>query len=106
MRKGLQGLSRRCGFEVTTADVAALKPQERHIVRLLYGLEYYHHSLNQCGEIFGLTRERIRQLEEVSLRKIVRRAKKGRFRNLKDWIGLEAIETVWPRTIKPEGRPD
>jgi RNA polymerase primary sigma factor len=40
-------------------------------LRLRYGLEVHHpHSLQEIGEILGVSRERIRQLEKQALEKL------------------------------------
>ena len=48
-----------------------LTPREEKVVRLRYGIgEPRHYSLEEIGSQFGLTRERIRQIEIVALRKL------------------------------------
>lgn len=47
-----------------------LEPQERHIVRLLHGIPYGDHTLDEVGAIFDLTRERIRQIQMNVIRRI------------------------------------
>ncbi len=56
-------------------DVAAvlsdLKPREAEVLRLRYGLEGERvHTLKEVGELMGVTRERVRQLEMRALRKL------------------------------------
>jgi RNA polymerase primary sigma factor len=51
--------------------LADLPEREARILRLRFGLETDHaHSLKEIGEIFGLSRERIRQLERIALEKL------------------------------------
>jgi RNA polymerase primary sigma factor len=51
--------------------LADLPEREARILRLRFGLETDHaHSLKEIGEIFGLSRERIRQLERIALAKL------------------------------------
>ncbi|MDX2273643.1 MAG: RpoD/SigA family RNA polymerase sigma factor [Cyanobacteriota bacterium] len=53
------------------AALAELKPIERQILRLRYGLEGSKaYTLREVGEQFDLTRERIRQIEKDALRKL------------------------------------
>lgn len=48
-----------------------LTPREEKIVRMRYGIgEPMHYSLEEIGSQFGLTRERIRQIEIKALRKL------------------------------------
>lgn len=47
-------------------------PRQAHILRLRYGLQGDEagHTLQEVGEMFGLSRERIRQLEKVALERL------------------------------------
>ena len=48
-----------------------LPPREARILRLRFGLENGHnYTLDEVGEKFGLTRERIRQIESKALRRL------------------------------------
>ena len=48
-----------------------LPPREARILRLRFGLENgYNYTLEEVGEKFGLTRERIRQIESKALRRL------------------------------------
>ncbi len=55
-----------------TDDILSSLPErEEKILRLRFGIgEKQDHTLEEIGEIFNLTRERIRQIEERALRKI------------------------------------
>ena len=51
----------------------ALSDKERQVLRLRFGIGNDHeHTLEEIGERFGLTRERIRQIEGSALRKLQR----------------------------------
>ncbi len=57
--------------------LADLPEREAQILRLRFGLETDHpHSLQEIGVLFGLSRERIRQLEKVAL-ETLRRSEGG-----------------------------
>lgn len=51
--------------------LAKLSPREARVLRLRYGLQGHEpHTLKEVGKIFGLSRERIRQLEKGALNKL------------------------------------
>jgi len=53
------------------ACLARLSEREARIIRLRFGLETDHaHSLKEIGDLYGLSRERIRQLEHQALEKL------------------------------------
>jgi RNA polymerase sigma factor (sigma-70 family) len=53
--------------------LASLPAREAMILRLRYGLETDHpHTLQEIGDLLGVSRERIRQLEKVALKKLRR----------------------------------
>jgi len=53
------------------AAVATLPPRERRLIELRYGLhDGQYRTLEEVGHRFGLSRERIRQLEASALRKL------------------------------------
>lgn len=61
-------------------DECGLTGLEKHTIRLLYGVPSRAMTLREVGEIFELSRERIRQIEIFGLNKI-RRIKKVAFRH-------------------------
>lgn len=64
--------------------LATLTPREARILRLRYGLHNGHsHTLEEVGRKFGLTRERIRQIEVEALRRL---RHPRRSRQLKDYL--------------------
>ncbi|MEI8137271.1 MAG: sigma-70 family RNA polymerase sigma factor [Bacteroidota bacterium] len=71
-------------LEITRA-LSTLTEREADVVKLFFGLGGKHaHSLEEIGEKFDLTRERVRQIKE----KAVRRLKHGsRSRLLKSYLG-------------------
>jgi RNA polymerase primary sigma factor len=57
--------------ETTTRVLASLTPREERIVRMRFGLGINSdHTLEEVGQQFVLTRERIRQIEARALRKL------------------------------------
>jgi RNA polymerase primary sigma factor len=57
--------------ETTTRVLASLTPREERIVRMRFGLGMNSdHTLEEIGQQFSVTRERIRQIEAKALRKL------------------------------------
>jgi RNA polymerase primary sigma factor len=50
--------------------LGTLSEQQQKVLRLRFGLDDGEHTLEQIGQRFGLTRERIRQIEAKALRKL------------------------------------
>ncbi len=57
--------------EHVTRALQGLRPRDARVVRLYYGLQgEEEHTLEEIGEMMGVTRERIRQLRDRGLREI------------------------------------
>jgi RNA polymerase primary sigma factor len=56
--------------EATTQVLACLRPREERILRMRFGIGMDSHTLEEVGNQFSVTRERIRQIEAKSLRKL------------------------------------
>lgn len=64
---------------------STLTPREEKVLRLRFGLENGQaRTLEEVGQLFGVTRERIRQIEAKALRKL---RHPSRSRKLKDFMG-------------------
>ena len=64
--------------------LSGLSEREAQVIRLRFGIEDgYAHTLDQIGRTFGVSRERIRQIEERALNKLRHPV---RIRKLKDFI--------------------
>jgi RNA polymerase primary sigma factor len=50
--------------------LATLSEPQRQVLRLRFGLDDGEHTLEEIGQRFGVTRERIRQIEAKALRKL------------------------------------
>ena len=50
--------------------LAQLTPREERILRMRFGIGMPDHTLGQVGKSFGVTRERIRQIEAKALQKL------------------------------------
>ena len=63
-------------FESLQSDLEevmkVLAPREREILKLAFGIGCQEHTLEEIGESFHLTRERVRQLKDKAIRKMSR----------------------------------
>ena len=83
--------------------LATLSPREARIIRLRFGLDNDRpYTLEEVGQKFGLTRERIRQIEGKALRRLRHPC---RSRLLKDYVdpsGSKAFRIPAERAILPD----
>ncbi len=57
--------------EFVTEALAGLTPREQRILRMRFGIgDAGEHTLEEVGKVFGVTRERIRQIEAKALEKL------------------------------------
>src|SRR5690348_2787958 len=71
--------------ETTTRLLASLTPREERIVRMRFGLGMNSdHTLEQVGQQFSVTRERIRQIEAKALRKLRHSSRSRELRSFLD----------------------
>lgn len=61
----------RKGLRIAVAQaLATLDPRERQVLRLRFGFDGEPQTLEEIGTVFGVTRERIRQIEAKALKKL------------------------------------
>jgi RNA polymerase primary sigma factor len=74
--------------EVTDSALQTLSPREQEIVRMRYGLNESgkEYTLQEVGEIFQVTRERIRQIEEKALLKLRSPYRSNKLREFADFM--------------------
>ena len=62
-----------------------LKQREKDVISMYFGIDRdYALTLNEIGEEFGLTRERVRQIKEKAIRRLRHRS---RSRKLRQYLG-------------------
>jgi RNA polymerase primary sigma factor len=67
--------------EETTRVLDALSPREAKVLRLRFGIGVRSdHTLEEVGQVFELTRERIRQIEAQAIRKLRQAHRTGALR--------------------------
>ena len=68
--------------ETTRKVLATLTPREERVLRMRFGIgENSDHTLEEVGQDFEVTRERIRQIEAKALRKLRHPARSKRLRS-------------------------
>ncbi len=68
--------------EATRKVLATLTPREERVLRMRFGIgEHTDHTLEEVGQDFEVTRERIRQIEAKALRKLRHPARSKRLRS-------------------------
>jgi RNA polymerase primary sigma factor len=71
------------GRERTAEVLRGLTPREEQVLRLRFGLGFeQERTLEEVGAVFGVTRERIRQIESTALRKLRHRGNAERLASL------------------------
>ena len=64
--------------------LCTLSPRERDVLRLRFGMDDgRQRTLEEVGQLFGVTRERIRQIEAKALRKL---RHPNRSKRLKEYV--------------------
>jgi RNA polymerase primary sigma factor len=74
--------------EAMQSALLLLSSREQEIIRMRYGLNETgkEHTLQECGEKFQVTRERIRQIEEKALLKLRLRNHSNRLHDFADFV--------------------
>ena len=56
--------------EIDRALDSMLQEREREIIKMFFGIGCQEMTLEEIGDKFGLTRERVRQIKEKAIRKL------------------------------------
>lgn len=71
--------------ETTTRVLASLTPREERVLRMRFGIGMHtDHTLEEVGQQFSVTRERIRQIEAKALRKLKHPSRSRQLRSFLD----------------------
>jgi RNA polymerase primary sigma factor len=75
-----------------------LEPREKKVILLRFGLDGtgIAHTLEEIGDVFHVTRERVRQIEEVALKKIREHPESYKL--------VDFLEGIQPRSFSPYGQ--
>ncbi len=72
--------------ETTTRILASLTPREERVLRMRFGIGMNtDHTLEEVGQQFSVTRERIRQIEAKALRKLKHPSRSKKLRSFLDY---------------------
>ena len=75
--------------ETTTRVLASLTPREERVLRMRFGIGMNtDHTLEEVGQQFSVTRERIRQIEAKALRKLKHPSRSKKLRSFIDGDGI------------------
>ena len=64
--------------------LSTLTEREKDIIRMFFGIECREMTLEEIGDKFGLTRERVRQIKEKAIRRL---RQNSRSKLLKSYLG-------------------
>ena len=71
--------------ELTTRVLGSLTPREERVLRMRFGIGMNtDHTLEEVGQQFSVTRERIRQIEAKALRKLKHPSRSRQLRSFLD----------------------
>src|SRR5262249_41496568 len=93
--------------EQTRKVLATLTPREEKVLRMRFGIgEKSDHTLEEVGQDFEVTRERIRQIEAKALRKLRHPSRSKRLKSFMESEGGGAYRPVNMRklSVKIEGK--
>ena len=72
--------------EITTLVLSSLTPREERVLRMRFGIGMNQdHTLEEVGQQFSVTRERIRQIEAKALRKLKHPTRSRKLRSFLDY---------------------
>ena len=76
----------------TAAVLESLTPREEQVIRMRFGIgDGSEHTLEEVGQRFSVTRERIRQIEAKALRKLRHPSRSRRLKTFLESVGKEGI---------------
>ena len=83
-----------------TLLMCGLKPRELKILKLRYGIEDGRtRTLEEVGREFGVTRERIRQIEVKALRKLRNRKNRELLKQFREDYGMKEEYDPWTKSL-------
>ncbi|MGL4372036.1 MAG: sigma-70 family RNA polymerase sigma factor, partial [Alphaproteobacteria bacterium] len=70
--------------DTTTRVLSSLTAREERVLRMRFGIGTNEHTLEEVGQQFNVTRERIRQIEAKAIRKLRHPSRSRRLRSFLD----------------------
>jgi RNA polymerase primary sigma factor len=87
--------------ETTTRVLASLTAREERVLRMRFGIGMNtDHTLEEVGQQFSVTRERIRQIEAKALRKLKHPSRSRKLRSFLD-TSPRRFSSSWPGSTRP-----
>jgi DNA-binding CsgD family transcriptional regulator len=92
--------------ETTTRVLASLTPREERVLRMRFGIGMNtDHTLEEVGQQFSVTRERIRQIEAKALRKLKHPSRSRKLRSFLSYLPpVFSFGSMW-RSRLPRQKP-
>ncbi len=75
--------------EITHSAINDLSPREQEVLRMRYGMndKGREYTLRECAEIFHISRERIRQIEQNAINKLRKVQYSNKLGEYSDYFG-------------------
>lgn len=83
-------------------QLATLTPREEKVIKMRFGLGCGSHTLREIGDEFGVTPERVRQVEARALRKLRHSSRSAALKPFTEWYVTPNLKPLVPHFRPPE----